>query len=41
MLKIGSRSNLEGEFQVKISLLDDTELTSDFKVSMDLKFQVL
>lgn len=32
MLKIGSKSNLEGEFQCKISLLDDTELSCDFKV---------
>lgn len=31
MLKIGSKSNLEGEFQCKISLLDDTELSCDFK----------
>lgn len=31
MFKSGSKSNLEGEFQCKISLLDDTELSCDFK----------
>lgn len=32
MFKSGSKSNLEAEFQCKISLLDDTELSCDFKV---------
>lgn len=32
MLRIGSKGNLDGEYQCKISLLDDTELTCDFKV---------
>ena len=32
MFKSSSRINLEGEFQCKISLLDDTELSCDFKV---------
>lgn len=36
MLKLGSRTNLEGEFQCKISLLDDTELSCDFKVRIVL-----
>ncbi|EDO34391.1 predicted protein [Nematostella vectensis] len=31
MLKIGSKSNLDAEFVVKISLLDDTELTCEFR----------
>ncbi|KAM7440743.1 FERM domain-containing protein 5 [Porites harrisoni] len=31
MFKSASKSNLEGEFQCKISLLDDTELSCDFK----------
>lgn len=36
MFKSASKSNLEGEFQCKISLLDDTELSCDFKVSLSL-----
>ncbi|KAJ7371515.1 FERM domain-containing protein 5 [Desmophyllum pertusum] len=39
MLKLGSRTNLEGEFQCKISLLDDTELSCDFK--RDVKGQTV
>ena len=36
MFKSGSKSNLDAEFQCKISLLDDTELTCDFKVRIML-----
>lgn len=32
MFKSISKSNLEGDFQCRISLLDDTELSCDFKV---------
>lgn len=39
MFKSSSRSNLEGEFQCKISLLDDTELSCDFK--RDVKGQTV
>lgn len=39
MIKFGSRSHLEGEFQCKVSLLDDTELTCDFK--RDVKGQAV
>jgi hypothetical protein len=33
MLKIGSKSNLDTEYVCKISLLDDTEMTCEFRVS--------
>ncbi|XP_068693882.1 FERM domain-containing protein 3-like [Montipora foliosa] len=39
MFKSSSRINLEGEFQCKISLLDDTELSCDFK--RDVKGQTV
>lgn len=32
MLKIGSKSNLDTEYVCKISLLDDSEMTCEFRV---------